>query len=89
MPEHLFWYYSSFKEIANDRRYEQGHPLPLTTFDIHTYWVAFRLLDFHEFYDTMTLFDRAWLSEVAKRNKVEAEKNKARSKVPSKPSRRR
>jgi len=89
MPERLFWYYDCFKELSRDRRYEQGHPLPLTTSDIHAYWSAFRMLDFDGFYDTMTLIDRAWLSEVAKRNKIDAEKSKSKPKPALKPSRRR
>ena len=61
----------------------------MTTSEIHAYWQVFNLLDFYGFYDAITLIDRVWLEEVAKRNKIDAEKAKSKPKPALKPSRRR
>ena len=88
VPKHLRWYYDCFRELTRDRRFDQGQPLPLTTFEIRTYWSAFKLTDFEEFYEAMHLFDMAWLHEVAKKQELEAQKAKAKEKPSLKPARR-
>ena len=61
----------------------------MTTLEIRTYWSAFELPNFEEFYEAMRLFDMAWMHEVAKKHDHEAKKAKASTKPLSKPALRR
>lgn len=63
------YYATCFAEVSRDRRYTEGGPLPLSTGEIRTYWEAFSLPDFDDFYHWMTGIDRIWMAEVSKNSK--------------------
>jgi len=64
------YYAECFSEVSRDRRYTESGPLPLSTGEIRTYWSAFRMLDFEDFYSWIRRIDDIWLDEVAKKSKT-------------------
>ena len=67
-------YVSLYYELSDDRRYTQGHPLPLTTSEILTYYHANSLVGWPEFYSSMKMIDRVWLKVRDSTKKTEPEK---------------
>ena len=71
LNEVLTYYYDEYNAIAPDRHLDQGHPTPLTTFQIQTYCTFYSVQEPLVFADYIKRIDRIYLDIWYKKRKAE------------------
>ena len=79
----LRWYFDCFVELDSDRSYASGHPLRLSTGQMHAYWKAYELYNFEDFSGKIRQIDDIWSTKRdEKRKREEATKQAPKGSAP-------